>query len=279
MNATAVFGQLGLTGRRGASSRQRIAFLSPHPDDIELSAGIAIDRLVAAGHRVIAYYITDGAPARSVLTRLGSLKSGYHRSRYRAVRRTESSAAARLLGIKVKDTHFLHYPDLETHLHIPALVSSLERVVENCDVIFSCPFEGGHPDHDITRFCLAAAIDGSEMQRPVFEYASYNHKGYHYFADSLPPSVLIRADASERRRKRRVRSVFFSQRSEARLFSIHSERLRHSLCEAPLQTYAAPRGARYYERFAHPESQIIPFVASYLQTRASVRDNSVQAAK
>jgi LmbE family N-acetylglucosaminyl deacetylase len=73
-----------------------VLFVMPHPDDLEITCGGAIAKLVALGHRVGVVHMTDGEP-----TPLGDPKT----------RAAEALEAARLLG--VQDVQTLSLPNRE----------------------------------------------------------------------------------------------------------------------------------------------------------------------
>jgi LmbE family N-acetylglucosaminyl deacetylase len=69
---------------------RQVAFISPHPDDVELCCGILVRRMVRAGVGVHYLCVTDGAPAQEIAADIGSLPGDYNQAAYRLTRRQES---------------------------------------------------------------------------------------------------------------------------------------------------------------------------------------------
>ena len=85
------------------SSFQRYLFLGPHPDDIEIGAGATAAKLRAMGKEVCFLICTDGRYGD------GAAPAGLSREYLVALRRRESLASARALG--VEDVRFLNLSD------------------------------------------------------------------------------------------------------------------------------------------------------------------------
>ena len=126
---------------RASPSKKRCLVFSPHPDDDVISMGGTLDRLVSQGHKVHLAYQTSGNLAVSdeealkyieVMSDLESegnfisLKNEIHskkknhkdsvslRELKTAIRKRESIAASRYLGIPDSQVHFLNLPFYET---------------------------------------------------------------------------------------------------------------------------------------------------------------------
>ena len=82
---------------------QRYLFIGPHPDDIEIGAGATAARLRAMGKEVCFLICTDGRYGD------GAAPAGLSREELVALRRRESLASARALG--VEDVRFLNLSD------------------------------------------------------------------------------------------------------------------------------------------------------------------------
>lgn len=82
---------------------QRYLFIGPHPDDIEIGAGATAARLRATGKDVCFLICTDGRYGD------GAAPAGLSREDLVALRRRESLASARALG--VEDVRFLTLSD------------------------------------------------------------------------------------------------------------------------------------------------------------------------
>jgi glucosamine-6-phosphate deaminase len=128
---------------RANPAKKRVIIFSPHPDDDVISMGGTFDRLVAQGHEVHIAYQTSGNIAVSdeeamkfaeiskelnpTLEKINSIigflsnkkdndviDSKEVRLLKGAIRRSESLAATRYLGLPDKNVHFLNLPFYET---------------------------------------------------------------------------------------------------------------------------------------------------------------------
>jgi len=76
-------------------------FFGPHPDDIEISSGATIAKLVAMGKKVTFVIVTDG--------RVGSVDHSINEEELVKIRQKEAIESANKLG--VKDVYFLPFHD------------------------------------------------------------------------------------------------------------------------------------------------------------------------
>jgi LmbE family N-acetylglucosaminyl deacetylase len=242
---------------------KRVAFLSPHPDDVELCCGILITRLLRHGSEVAYYCITDGAPSSKLLTPVARPPAHLTRPQYAAIRRKESLRALRLMGVPSSCIHFLGYPDLESYKHIASIVDRLAEILPFYDTVVCCPFEGGHPDHDVTRFSLACACRRARFYPELLEYASYNSRGYQRFLHHRPRQVTLRSTRTERHLKRRIIRVFASQKDEAILFRDDLERFRPNT-KVSLARFHKYRSTPHYERFTYRCTVILAAIKRHL---------------
>lgn len=244
----------------------KIGFLSPHPDDVELSCGVTMQRLVLSGHGVRYYCITNGAPTREAFRRIRRLPRSYDPAGYEACRKDESTRALTLIGIQPEDITFLGYPDLDTYRHIGQLTRDLSRILGTLDVVLCCPFEGGHPDHDVVRFCLAAAVMRVRYTGSIFEYASYNRRGWQVFLEPQPSDIDVsRFTNEEQDLKANITCAFESQKEDALRFSNTFERFRSVASpQQQLDVYLRSHEHPYYETFAYPQRVVHRAIAEYL---------------
>ncbi len=127
---------------RAEPEKKRVIIFSPHPDDDVISMGGTFDRLIQQGHEVHVAYQTSGniavsdvealkfaevanvlgaklKEARTIIDKL-AVKTGNEidsievRQLKGLIRRSESLAATRYLGLKDKNVHFLDLPFYET---------------------------------------------------------------------------------------------------------------------------------------------------------------------
>ncbi len=126
---------------RAEPARKRIIIFSPHPDDDVISMGGTFDRLIEQGHDVhvayqtsgniavsdiealkfaeIAHTITPSAESKHLIEAIQNKEENSFdplevRSLKGAIRRSESYAATRYLGLKDSNVHFLNLPFYET---------------------------------------------------------------------------------------------------------------------------------------------------------------------
>jgi LmbE family N-acetylglucosaminyl deacetylase len=243
---------------------RRVVFISPHPDDVELCCGILIRRMVRDGVEIHYLCVTDGAPAQDIAAGLGSLPGDYDQRAYKLTRRRESLAALDILGVAPSGVRFLDYPDLGTLNHIDSIVEDFGAALQSVDAVFCCPFEGGHPDHDVCRFALGVAADRTEYAGVVFEYASYNSRGYQVFLRDAPPPFTLSAEPDEERVQRRVAQAFLSQQEMASHFNTHAECFRRAGDFFNADDYLTYSEAPEYEQFAFPASRVLDKIREYL---------------
>lgn len=243
---------------------KNIVFLSPHPDDVELACGILIRRLVLDGADIRYVCVTDGAPRSAVLVKIDRLRDGYDQLAYKSTRHSETSRALDFLGVPAHSRVFLDFPDLETHMNIDRLVRHLGAILSDAGAVFSCPFEGGHPDHDICRFALGVAAADAAYRGPILEYASYNEYGYQVFASAEPAPTTLVANEEERLAQQFVAELFMSQQPEPTYFSCDLERFRIAARHLEANQYASYPRIPHYEQFAYPGSVVLESISAFL---------------
>lgn len=244
---------------------QRVAFISPHPDDVELCCGILIRRLIHSNIKVSYFCVTDGAPSPKILSAIGRLPENYERLTYKSRRRQETIKALSILGVDLAQTKFLDYPDLECHRYIPSIVQNFSSILKKVDAVFCCPFEGGHPDHDICRFTLAIAVGNMNYSGRIFEYASYNNRGYQIFQSALPHCFTIIAETEEQKIKQQVAQTFVSQEEEAKQFKTNMECFRPADTNLTPDDYTVYSVTPYYEQFAFSGLLVLRKIREYLK--------------
>jgi LmbE family N-acetylglucosaminyl deacetylase len=122
-------------------------------------------------------------------------------------------------------------------------------------LIYTHPYEGGHPDHDSAAFAVASAVadckSANRMQfcPKVFEFTSY-HEGPSglvtgEFLDSQPVDIVVPSD-NERELKERMKACFRSQQKVLADFPVIPEKFR----PAPTYDFSQPPhgGALHYEK-------------------------------
>ena len=214
-----------------------------HPDDETIGMGGQLPRL--AGVSIV--HVTDGAPRRIPAPGFATWQE------YAAARRVELANALALAGIGPGQLHCLGVPDQDASREIAAFTPGLAEIIsqKNPDVIFTHPYEGGHPDHDATAFAVRLACRLVGSQARLVEFASYNAAtGVLMTGEFLPDDghrpLAIRLTAPDRARKRRMLDCFVTQQDFLRHFRVDVERLR----PAPDYDFSRPPhdGRLFYER-------------------------------
>jgi LmbE family N-acetylglucosaminyl deacetylase len=135
-----------------------------HPDDESMGPGATFAKYAAAGHRVAFFTVTDGGAGRHHEERP---PDDAGRRRLESIRRTETIAAAKILG--AESLGFLGWPDggladrnvLELELEFAALFRR-----EKPDVVVT--FHGSgisyHPDHRVVYLAALGAFHGAARE-------------------------------------------------------------------------------------------------------------------
>ncbi|MDB6109520.1 MAG: hypothetical protein JWR69_1270 [Pedosphaera sp.] len=240
-----------LRGTVGEFSAPTIAIIVAHPDDEVIGAGAQLPRLRNA-HFI---HVTDGAP----LNPRDANTAGFATSeQYAHARREELLAALALAGIAPQRTCELGFVDQQASLNLPKLVGALKRVLSELqpDVIFTHPYEGGHPDHDATAFAvqIACRLPGQPGIAPpaLVEMASYHAEGGNlrtneFLCDGTGKIVTMALSQAEREFKRCLFDCFTTQQRVLCAFPIEFEHFR----PAPHYDFTQPPhpGPLYYEHF------------------------------
>lgn len=209
----------------------RVLLIAAHPDDETIGVGIRMTRWDP--EQVTILHITDGSP-----------RSYPGREEYAKARRQELSEALALAGIGEHRCRRLHFVDQEAYLHLPELVEQIGEIIDEIrpDVVYTHPYEGGHPDHDSAAFAVAQIL-------PAREYACY-HAGpaglvTGEFLGTGEVELTILSEA-ERDLKRRMFQCFRTQQPVLRDFQVTSEKFR----DAPRYDFTQPPhpGQLQYEK-------------------------------
>lgn len=136
-------------------------FVFAHQDD-EFVYLWMLRNMVKSGKEVHVLWITDGArfvPAQ--------------------VRKAESTAVMRMVGVGEGRLSFWHYPDGASIGFAKEIVERLTETMEEIrpSQVYTDGFEGGHPDHDMAHFAAVTAARRIDRSIPVFEAPLYNRHG------------------------------------------------------------------------------------------------------
>jgi LmbE family N-acetylglucosaminyl deacetylase len=223
--------------------RQRLLILVPHPDDEVVGCAGLIARARAAGAEVFTLLLTTGIPP---IDRLWP----WDRRRYR--RRIETRLAEYERCRDVLDTvdaGRLLVPSRTLKDHLSEAHALIRETLEATrpDMLWAPAYEGGHQDHDTANFLASLFRDRAD----VWEFSEYSFWGgkvrSNWFPEPSRTTMSIQLNAEERERKRKLLSVYASERGN----------LGHILCDCevvrpmPVHNYALPAHALplFYQRF------------------------------
>jgi LmbE family N-acetylglucosaminyl deacetylase len=212
-----------------------------HPDDEAISAGMLLGRLQRAG--VIC--ITDGAPRHGSFVRNAGFDNWMD---YAAVRHREAEAALALLGREITPMRNLGIADQEAAFNLAAAARNLARTARTgFSHIITHAYEGGHPDHDSTAFCVHAACaliarDGGTppviVEAPLYSAprgGAFIHNQFVPHSDA-GPVICFPLTSAEQDLKRRMFECHATQSSVFAPFDVTEEKFR----QAPRYHFAAP---------------------------------------
>lgn len=211
-----------------------------HPDDEAIAAGALLARVPRAG--VIC--MTDGAPRRGNFARDAGFDNWMD---YAAARRGEAEAALALLGRKIEPMRNLGIADMEAALNlVPAARHLAGKIGSGFSHVITHAYEGGHPDHDSTAFCVHAACaliakaGGAPpviVEAPLYNapQGSFQHSKFVPHADAGPVAVFALSPA-EQDLKRRMFACHVTQRAVFADFDATREAFRL----APRYHFSAP---------------------------------------
>lgn len=201
-----------------------------HPDDEVVALGARLGRFRLA--RFV--HVTDGAPKNE----RDSRAHGFTRlDDYRRAREAELSRALARAGLQDVDREQLEIPDQEASLQLLWLARRLEGLMEQIpEVVFTHPYEGGHPDHDACAFAVhqaVALVCARGFAAPaILEGAFYHATAEGSQAGTFPDDsgeteqVEYPLSIEEQQRKRALLDCFATQRQTLSGFPLACEHFR-----------------------------------------------------
>ena len=228
---------------------EKVLIIAAHPDDEVIGAGA---RFTEFGERLRIVIVTDGSPQDLTDARNAGFST---REDYAAGRFEESANAALLARITRAQYRCLGFRDQEASLQLVEIARSIEAIVERerPGIIYTHPYEGGHPDHDATAFAVQMAIRSLDPQPLLCEFASY-HAGPDgavvtgsFLADPSRPIITNKLTEQQEELKRRMFNCYASQQHVLAMFQLETEAFR----PAPDYdfTKAPHSGCLHYENY------------------------------
>jgi LmbE family N-acetylglucosaminyl deacetylase len=223
-----------------------------HPDDETIALGARIGRLGEA-HFI---HVTDGAPRNGEDSRAHGFAN---LDAYRQARTQELAGMFREAGMQLPSQICLNFRDQEASLNLAAITLQVAEQIaaHQPEIIFTHPYEGGHPDHDACAFAVHHAVDINRAgggERPLVIEAPFYHAGPVGFEagtflnfDAWMPEMFYELTDSERLRKQKLVSCFATQRETLKGFPDVTERFRI----APVYDFTRPphQGKALYENY------------------------------
>jgi LmbE family N-acetylglucosaminyl deacetylase len=225
-----------------------VIVVAAHPDDEVIGLG---SRFRQFGSRLRIVHVTDGSPHNLADAHNVGLSN---REDYAAIRFEESLCAAAHGGVARSQFLRIGLVDQEAVHDLPHLARMLLTIFtdEHPSLVYTHPYEGGHPDHDATAFAVHAAARLLETAPEIWEFTSY-HAGPQGMVTGCflpdPDREVISHDLSRRQRaiKQAMFDCFRTQQHILSYFDPGLERFRL----APDYDFTAPphSGQLNYERF------------------------------
>jgi LmbE family N-acetylglucosaminyl deacetylase len=208
----------------------RALLVFAHQDDETVALGARLANFGSA-HIV---HVTDGAPRNEHDSRNYGFST---LAEYRSARAGELADVLRTAGIGNASHEMLRVPDQEASHTLVALTRTIDRIIRQHkpEVIFTHPYEGGHPDHDACAFAVHHAVKlQREGARPLIIEGTFYHacpEGGFETGHFLPaPDPVLTAEfhltADEYRAKKALLDLFTTQRQTLSVFPLKYERFR-----------------------------------------------------
>jgi LmbE family N-acetylglucosaminyl deacetylase len=229
----------------------RAVLVFAHSDDEVIALGGRLGRFQSA-HFV---HGTDGAPHNGQDSRAHGFAS---LDQYRRARAEELRRALERAGLHHISEEWMGISDQEAALQLPHLTQRLLRIFDERqpEVIFTHPYEGGHPDHDACAFAVhhAVALREQSQKSPLIIEGAFYHAGPEGIETgnflSNPQrteEIVYPLSPEERLRKQALFECFATQKEVLKYFKVESEAFR----VAPQYDFrAAPHeGQVFYDSF------------------------------
>lgn len=216
------------TAAEGAESAMpRTLLVFAHPDDETIALGGRLRRFTGA-HMV---HVTDGAPQDGRDSRWHGFACV---DDYRAARAEELRKALKTADLGDMSRECLGIPDQRAALQLVDLTHSTTQWIETHrpEIVFTHPYEGGHPDHDACSFAVHHARERCSQPVLVVESAFYHadpQEGTEagvFLPGASADEMVYRLSPEEQERKAAILACFLSQGEVLAQFPLHEERFR-----------------------------------------------------
>lgn len=231
---------------RADPSKKRVLILSPHPDDDVISMGGTFDRLLKQGHDVYVAYQTSGNIAvsdeealkfaevsKEINTdsskineiikfiknkkrneRIDSLEVRHLKG---IIRKRESLAATRYLGLSDENAHFLNLPFYETGTikkgnlkeEDIAIMTSLIEMIKPHQIYAAGDLADPHGTHKVCLDALFKALDGLKKEKYMNECWVWLYRGAWHEWESHEIEMAVPLSPDQILRKRHA--IFYHQ--------------------------------------------------------------------
>lgn len=202
-----------------------------HPDDETIALGARMGRLL---HSCFVQ-VTDGAPRNEHDSRAYGFENI---DDYRRARALELKAMFAEAGLQGVGSGSLNFRDQEAALNLVEIARQLARQIRDLqpEIIFSHPYEGGHPDHDACAFAVHHAVTLNRARggkRALILEAPFYHAGPNGLKsgtflkrEEAMPEITYELSGEERKRKHELIACFTTQRETLKGFHDATERYR-----------------------------------------------------
>jgi LmbE family N-acetylglucosaminyl deacetylase len=219
-----------------------------HPDDEVLAMGGRLGKFT----RLTLLQLTDGAPRDAH----DAIQLGFPGcDEYLAEREREARRALSALGLHCRRI-CLNTPDQDSIFWLRQLASEVQYELRAAGLVFTHPYEAGHPDHDTAALIVQSAcarIAASGRTAPArIEFSSYHNRDGQlvtgrFWPDLSCPETMVTLDDDAHTRKCRALAQY---RTQAHVISTFCTRIE-SYRAAPLYDFsrAAPPGIAQYDLF------------------------------
>jgi LmbE family N-acetylglucosaminyl deacetylase len=202
-----------------------------HPDDETVALGARLGRF-GDGWLV---HVTDGAPRNEEDSRWHGFPSWRE---YRQARTVELTRMLETAGIPQIGRECLEVPDQEASHRLEWISRRVAEIISKHQpqVVFTHPYEGGHPDHDACAFAVhqaARLLEAQGAEPPLIIEGAFYNAGPTGMGSSLfvaasegPLIVEFRLTPNEAARKQALIDCFVSQKETLHGFPREWERYR-----------------------------------------------------